>query len=203
MKFDRLASDGRDTGAVHLRELAVHGAFEFTPQIFTDDRGVFVSPLQQETFAKAMGQQVFAAAQVSHSRSRRGTVRGIHFTATPPGNAKLVSCPAGKALDFVVDLRRGSPTYRQWDSIALDAQKFRSVYVPPGVGHAFVALAEDTVVSYLFSSAYSPAHEHVLSVFDREVGLPIPADVEVLQSERDRTAPSLEELEKSGLLTWA
>lgn len=166
----------------------MHGAYEFTPPIHSDERGVFVSPLPQLTFTPA---------QLSHSRSRRGTVRGIHYTATPAGNAKYVWCTRGRALDFVIDLRSG-----KWDSVVLDAQEFRAVYVPPDAGHAFVALEDDTVISYLFSTAYNPAHERVVCVFDPDIALPLPPGIPVVQSERDRTAPTLAVLREQGHLPW-
>jgi GNAT superfamily N-acetyltransferase len=97
----------------------------------------------------AAGHPLFAPAQISHSRSRRGVVRGVHYTATPPGMAKLVHCPQGRALDFIVDLRTGSPAFGRWESVELDPASGRSAYLPVGVGHLFVAL-EDDEVSWLY-----------------------------------------------------
>lgn len=139
-------------------------------------------------------------AQTNHSRSRRGVVRGVHFTATPPGTAKYVYCARGRALDIVVDIRVGSPTFGRWDAVLLDQRDFRSVYLPVGVGHAFVALEEDTVVSYLLSRAYVPEHELALSALDPALGLPIPDDTPPLLSDRDQAAPTLAEAGERGLL---
>jgi epimerase EvaD len=93
------------------RRLSVDGAFVFTPRVFPDDRGLFVSPFQESAFVDAVGGPLFPVAQTNHSRSRRGVVRGIHYTVTPPGTAKYVYCPRGRSLDIVVDIRVGSPTY--------------------------------------------------------------------------------------------
>lgn len=181
------------------RRLKVEGAVEFIPRVYPDDRGLFLSPFQEGPFTQAVGHG-FPLAQSSHSTSRRGVVRGIHFTATPPGMAKYAFCSRGRALDIVVDLRTGSPTFGVWDAVLLDQEDFRAVYYPLGVGHAFVALEDDTVVSYLLSTGYAAEHERAVSVLDPALGLPIPDGIEPVLSERDRLAPTLEEAAAKGLL---
>jgi epimerase EvaD len=185
---------------VRWSELAVSGAFVFTPEIFPDDRGLFVSPLQESALLNTVGATAFSAAQVSFSRSRRGVVRGVHYTRTPPGCAKYVHCPHGRALDIVVDLRTGSPTFGRCDTVLLDSDEARAVYLPIGVGHAFVALADDTVVSYLLSIAYDPRLEAAVSVTDPALALPIPDDVDPVLSTRDSAAPTLADAGLAGLL---
>ncbi|QIS18190.1 dTDP-4-dehydrorhamnose 3,5-epimerase family protein [Nocardia terpenica] len=182
------------------RKLAVDGAVEFTPRVFSDDRGMFVSPFQESVFAEAVGRPLFTVRQTSYSRSRRGTVRGIHYTATPPGAHKYVCCVQGKALDIVVDIRVGSPTFGCFDVLTLDPENFRAVYFPLGVGHAFVALADDTVMSYTLSTSYVAENELALAVLDPELALPIPGDIEPILSDRDRVAPTLAEAKTAGLL---
>src|SRR5690348_9919813 len=98
-------------------ELVVSGAFVFEPEVFHDHRGSFVAPMQQESLAETTGLSTFPVAQLSLSRSHRGVVRGIHFTCTPPGGAKYVYCTHGRAVEFVVDLRVGSPTFGRWDTV--------------------------------------------------------------------------------------
>ncbi|GAA3798605.1 dTDP-4-dehydrorhamnose 3,5-epimerase family protein [Streptomyces phyllanthi] len=182
------------------RKLAVTGAVAFTPRTFRDERGVFSAPFQQPAFEAARGGPLFAVAQSNHSVSRRGVVRGIHYTGAPPGAAKYVSCVSGRALDIVVDIRPGSPTYGRWDAVQLDGSAPGAVYLPVGVGHAFVALTDDTVMSYLVSAPYVPENEYALSPLDPALALPIPKDLEPLLSERDTRALTLEEAERSGLL---
>jgi epimerase EvaD len=184
---------------MEIRELAIPGAFEFTPRVFPDARGVFVSPYQEDSFAKAVGHPL-RVAQTNHSRSRRGSVRGLHFADVPPGQAKYVYCPQGVLIDVVVDIRVGSPTFGTWDVVTLDPVDFRAVYVPEGVGHGFVALEDDTVISYLCSTGYNPGAEHGINPLDPALGLPWPGDLELLLSDKDRTAPSLAEAESAGLL---
>ncbi|MDJ1133675.1 dTDP-4-dehydrorhamnose 3,5-epimerase family protein [Streptomyces iconiensis] len=185
---------------MEIRELAVEGAVEFTPRTFPDARGLFVSPFQEAAFEKAVGRRHFPVAQTNHSRSARGVVRGVHFTVTPPGTAKYVYCAHGAAIDIVVDIRVGSPTYGRWDSVLLDPVGFRAMYFPVGVGHAFIALEDDTVMSYMLTSSYVPENELALSVLDPELGLPLPDGIDPVMSERDLAAPTLAEARAAGLL---
>ncbi|GHC96464.1 dTDP-4-dehydrorhamnose 3,5-epimerase [Nocardiopsis terrae] len=182
------------------RPLAVHGAHLFTPDVFPDHRGLFTAPHQREHFEAATGHRPPPVEQLAYSHSRRGVVRGVHFTRTPPGIATLAHCPTGTALDLVVDLRLGSPTFGRFDTVVLSPDDRSSVYLPVGVGHAFVALEEDTVMSYLLSGGYSPADEKAVDVFDPELGLPLPEGITPVASARDRDAPSLAECREAGIL---
>jgi 5-epimerase len=182
-----------------VRELAVPGAFEFTPRVFPDERGLFVCPYQEEDFVKAVGHPL-RLAQTNHSKSRRGTIRGLHFADVPPGQGKYVYCPQGALLDVVVDIRVGSPTFGAVDVVRLDPVDFRAVYVSEGIGHAILALEDDTVTSYLCSTGYNPGAEHGLNPMDPELNIPWPEEVEVLLSDKDRLAPSLAEAREAGML---
>jgi len=184
---------------MQARELAVADAFEFTPLAFPDDRGVFVAPYQEDFFIKAVGHPL-RLAQSNHSRSRRGTLRGLHYADVPPGQAKYVYCPRGAALDFIVDIRVGSPTFGVHETVQLDQESFRAVYLPEGVAHGFIALSDDTVISYLCSTPYNPAAEHELNPLDPALGLQIPADLEPLLSEKDAAAPTLAEAQAARML---
>lgn len=185
---------------MHTRQLNVEGVVEFTPEIHRDQRGMFVSPFTGEALAAHAGRSVFPAAQLSYSTSRRGTVRGIHFTRCPPGMAKYVCCLAGEAQDFVVDLRRGSPTFGRWDTTRLSDTTMRALYIPVGVGHGFAALRDGTLISYMMSGDYVPAHELALSPLDPELALPLPDGLDLVLSGRDSTALTLRELDEQGLL---
>ncbi|OZM73718.1 dTDP-4-dehydrorhamnose 3,5-epimerase [Amycolatopsis antarctica] len=184
---------------MHVRELAVRDVYEFSPRLFRDTRGFFGAPFQEEVFVKTVGHPL-RLGQINHSVSRLGTIRGVHFADTPPGQAKYVYCPVGALLDVVVDLRVGSPTFGTWDATRLDAEACAAVYVPEGVGHAFVALEDDTVLAYLCSTPYNPGAEHAIAPLDPELGLPWPADLEPVLSEKDRSAPALAEASAAGLL---
>jgi dTDP-4-dehydrorhamnose 3,5-epimerase len=181
------------------RELTVRDAYEFTPRIFPDNRGLFVAPFQEPAFVDAVGHPL-RVAQTNHSVSRRGTIRGVHFAETPPGQAKYVYCPRGALLDVVVDIRVGSPTFGRWDAVRLDAVDFRAIYLAEGLGHGFVALEDDTAMSYLCSEGYNQAGEHGITPLDPALHLPWPAGVEQILSEKDTAAPTLAEAERQGLL---
>ncbi|MBB5855643.1 dTDP-4-dehydrorhamnose 3,5-epimerase family protein [Amycolatopsis umgeniensis] len=185
---------------MQARKLAVEGAIEFTPRVFPDDRGMFLSPYQEEAFVEANGAPLFRVAQTNHSVSKRGVLRGVHYTVTPPGVAKYVYCARGSALDIVVDIRVGSPTFGKTDVVLMDQRDHRTMYFPVGLGHAFVALEDDTVMSYMISGTYVPQNELALSVLDPALGLSLDIGAEPILSERDRTAITLAEAKERGLL---
>ncbi|KDN23358.1 dTDP-4-dehydrorhamnose 3,5-epimerase [Amycolatopsis rifamycinica] len=184
---------------MQFRRLSVPDAFEFSPRAFPDDRGLFVAPFQEDAFLAAVGHPL-RLGQSNHSVSRRGTIRGIHFADTPPGQAKYVYCPRGSLLDVVVDIRVGSPTFGQWDAVVLDSREFRAMYLAEGLGHGFVALEDDTVMTYICSEPYNPGGEHGITPLDPALDLPWPADIDRILSEKDRTAPTLAEAGEQGLL---
>lgn len=178
------------------RELAVGGAWAFAPEPHRDDRGLFVSPFESAEFVAAVGHALFPVAQQSTSVSRYGVARGVHYAKTRPGCAKYVHCARGRVLDFVVDIRVGSPTFGRWDAVELS--EMQAVYLPAGLGHAFVALSDDATVCYLLSRGYEPADELAVSLLDPELDLPVPAGA--VLSERDRDAPTLSEALVNDLL---
>jgi 5-epimerase len=184
---------------MQARELAVRDAYEFTPKSFPDARGLFVAPYQESVFLDAVGYPL-RVAQTNHSVSRRGVIRGLHFADTPPGQAKYIYCPSGALLDVIVDIRVGSPTFGVVDTVVLDSADYRAVYLAEGLGHAFVALRDDTVMAYLCTTGYNPTGEHGLNPLDPELALPWPAEVEPVLSDKDATAPTLAEAKAAGLL---
>jgi epimerase EvaD len=185
---------------MRARELAIEGAFEFSTTSFADERGMFGTPLDGDTFADAVGRPLFPVRQASGSTSRRGVFRGVHYTMAPPGRAKYVWCAHGRCRDIVIDIRVGSPTYGRHEVIELDGDCPRAVYFPTGVGHAFLALEDDTVMSYLLSGTYVPEQELALDPFDPVLGLDFPGGPDLVLSERDRAAPTLAEARRKGLL---
>jgi dTDP-4-dehydrorhamnose 3,5-epimerase len=184
---------------VKATELDIEGAWVFEPPSFPDSRGVFAAPFQGAAFREALGFDL-RVAQTNHSVSARGVIRGVHFADTPPGQAKYVYCPAGRLLDVIVDVRVGSPTFGEHVAVELDSQSMRAVYLSEGLGHAFVALTEGTVMAYLCSTGYNPGGEHGVSPLDPALGLPWPDDLAPILSDKDRDAPSLAEAQAQGLL---
>ncbi len=183
---------------MQIRELSISDAWEITPVPWRDDRGLFLESFRHDTLEAATGRP-FVLKQGNTSVSRRGVVRGIHFADTPPGQAKYVSVAHGAGIDFIVDIRVGSPTFGQWDSVLLDSETRRSVLISEGLGHAFAALTDDATLSYLVSSTYNPAAEHDLTPLDPEIGLVFPSELgEPVLSAKDMAAPTLAQLLEAG-----
>jgi dTDP-4-dehydrorhamnose 3,5-epimerase len=184
---------------VDVEPLKVSGAWSFTPKQWPDPRGVFLEWYKAGPVEQAVGHPL-DVQQANHSVSSRGTLRGVHFADVPPSQAKYVYCTRGAVLDVVVDIRVGSPTFGASDSVLLDADDRRAVYLSEGLGHAFLALSDDTNITYLVSAPYAPAREHGISPLDPALGLPWPDDVELLLSDKDAAAPTLAQAREQGLL---
>ena len=176
------------------------GLVLLAPDVYRDARGFFLETYRADTWAEAGVDATFV--QDNHSRSRRGTLRGMHFQ-TSPGQAKLLRCARGAILDAVVDLRRGSPTFGAWEAHVLDDEACHQFYVPIGFAHGFCVLSDAADVVYRCSSYYDAATEGQLAYDDPDVGIEWPADVQLIVSERDRTAPRLAEIADSLPFTWA
>ncbi|MEB3034477.1 dTDP-4-dehydrorhamnose 3,5-epimerase [[Mycobacterium] nativiensis] len=182
-----------------FRELAVPGAYALTPTQHADSRGVFFEWFTDREFTAFAGHR-FDLHQANCSVSSAGVLRGLHFAEVPPGQAKYVTCVSGAVFDVVVDIRVGSPTYGQWDSVLLDTHNRRSIYLAAGLAHGFLALQDDSTVMYLCSSGYDPQREHTICATDPAIGIDWPADHPLVLSERDRDAPSLAQVRAAGLL---
>lgn len=183
--------------------LSIPDAVLIESEIHSDDRGSFSESYRHDLIAHALGRRL-DVAQVNTSVSSRGVLRGVHFAKVPPGQAKLVSVQSGSIADYVIDLRMGGPTYGQWERVDLFASDGRSVFVPEGCGHAFVALEERTVVSYLVTDVYRPANEFGINPFDPQLSVEWPfARSELIMSQRDRDSMSLQDAESGKYLsTW-
>ena len=190
---------------MEFRELSVPGAWEITPRQLGDERGVFLESFKEGPFTEAVGHP-FGLKQVNTSVSAAGVLRGIHFADVPPSQAKYVSCPSGAVLDVVIDIRVGSPTFGQWDSVLLDDVDRRAIYVSEGLGHAFCSLQDDSAVVYLCSEPYAPGREHGVDPLCRTIAVDWPTTtrdgrpLELRMSGKDREAPGLLEARDAGLL---
>jgi dTDP-4-dehydrorhamnose 3,5-epimerase len=177
----------------------LEGPLLLAPTVHRDARGFFLETFRADGWAQAGVDVDFV--QDNHSRSRRGTLRGMHFQ-TSPGQAKLVRCARGGILDAVVDLRRGSPTFGGWEAHVLDDEKGHQFYIPVGFGHGFCVLSDEADVVYKCSSYYDAATEGQLAYDDPDVGIEWPDGVELVVSERDRSAPRLAEIADELPFTW-
>ncbi|MHC9291786.1 dTDP-4-dehydrorhamnose 3,5-epimerase family protein [Mycobacterium sp. LTG2003] len=183
------------------RELKIPGAWEITPKLHGDSRGLFFEWFTDSGFHAFAGHRL-DMRQANCSVSAAGVLRGVHFSELPPSQAKYVTCVRGAVFDVVVDIRLGSPTFGQWDSVLLDDRDRRSIYLSEGLGHAFLALEDDSTVMYLCSTPYAPQREHTIRA--TSLGIDWPDTHELILSERDAAAPTLDEVRAAGLLpTWA
>jgi dTDP-4-dehydrorhamnose 3,5-epimerase len=186
---------------MEFRELAIAGAWGITPQQHADNRGVFYEWFTDSEFRAFAGHRL-DLRQANCSVSSVGVLRGLHFAALPPSQAKYVTCLRGAVFDVVVDIRVGSPTFGTWDSVLLDDRNRRSVYIGEGLAHGFQALQDDSTVMYLCSAGYDPAREHTILATDPTLGIDWPSS-ELVRSDRDADAPTLAQVKAEGLLpTW-
>ncbi|GAA1692298.1 dTDP-4-dehydrorhamnose 3,5-epimerase [Microcella alkalica] len=185
---------------MQIRELSVAGSFEVTPRQFPDARGLFWEWYRFDALAEAVGHPL-DLRQGNGSVSNRGVVRGIHFADVPPSQAKYVTVTSGAVIDYIIDIRVGSPTFGKWEAVRLDTIDRRAVYIGEGLGHAFMALEDGTTVTYLVSEVFNPTAEHGVTPLDPTIALEFPGEAgEPLLSPKDLEAPTLLDAEAAGLL---
>ncbi|MEB4208227.1 dTDP-4-dehydrorhamnose 3,5-epimerase [Mycobacterium sp. 94-17] len=189
---------------MRVRELRIPGAWEITPDIHGDSRGLFFEWISDRGFRSFAGHTP-DIRQANCSVSSAGVLRGLHFAQVPPSQAKYVTCVRGAVFDVVVDIREGSPTFGQWDSVLLDDSDRRTIYISEGLGHGFLALQDNSTVMYLCSAEYNPQREHAILATDPSLAIdwpPVNGAAPTL-SDRDAAAPSFAEVRAAGLLpTW-
>ncbi len=164
------------------------GLVLLAPAVHGDERGFFMETWREDDWRSHGVPSAFV--QDNHSRSRRGTVRGIHFQ-THPGQGKLVRCARGSVLDVVVDLRRGSSTFGEWESFVLDDVHGHQLWIPIGFGHGFCVLSDEADFVYKCTNYYDAETESGIRFDDPDVGIEWPDDIELLYSQRDRDAQRL------------
>jgi dTDP-4-dehydrorhamnose 3,5-epimerase len=145
-----------------FQEMKIKGAWIHTPIRLNDERGYFEEQFKLSQIESALG-RTFTVQQINQSVSNKGVIRGIHFTDSPQGQAKYVSCPKGAIWDVVVDLRKESVTYGQWEAIEISAENGLSVLISEGLGHAFLSLENGSVTHYLSTSEYEPSFDRTIN----------------------------------------
>ena len=166
----------------------IPGVWELRPRIHEDRRGRFVKVFHRDSFRSAGLHAEYE--ETFYSVSHRHVIRGLHFQIPPMAHAKLVYCVQGRIQDVVVDLRLGSPTYRQYTLTELSADAGNLLYVPHGLAHGFCTLSETAVVVYQVSSGYSPEHDR--GVRWNSADIPWAIDSPII-SDRDQSFPSLDD----------
>jgi dTDP-4-dehydrorhamnose 3,5-epimerase len=190
---------------VLIEQLAISGAYVVTPKQHGDSRGLFSEVFKLPDFASATG-RALELKQANLSVSTAGTIRGVHFADVPPSQAKYIMCVKGALLDIIVDIRVGSPTFGQVETVLLDDENRRSAFLSEGLGHAFCALEDGTTAIYFCTEPYAPTREHGINPLDPQLGIAWPTvdragnPMAPLLSDKDTEAPSLAAAQASGLL---
>jgi dTDP-4-dehydrorhamnose 3,5-epimerase len=164
------------------------GVIVIAPTVFADDRGFLMETYKQSEF-RAAGLEL-PLVQENHSRSARGTLRGLHYQREPKAQAKLVRVVSGEIFDVAVDIRKDSATFGRWIGIALSAANRKSIYIPVGFAHGFCVISEAAEVIYKTSEEYAPEHEHGIRWDDPALAIDWPISSPTL-SDRDRRWPLL------------
>ena len=180
------------------KPLEISGAWEVELKKFDDSRGFFFESFRSDFSHDTFGRK-FTVKQTNTSVSAKGVVRGIHYALVPPSQAKYVQCQKGSIMDYVIDIRIGSPTFGKSLSIELDSDTPRAIFIEEGLAHAFVALEDETVVTYLVNENFNPEREKGINPFDKELAINWPK-MDLLLSEKDKTAISLQEAKELDLL---
>ena len=170
---------------MEIRPTPIAGCLEICPPRFQDERGSFVKTYQRDFFLQQ--NLVTDWQEEYYSISQAGVLRGLHFQTPPHDHEKLVHCAQGKALDVVVDLRLGSPTYGKHHLVELDCASANMLYIPRGLAHGFLALEDETLMMYRVASLHAPSHD--AGILWNSCGIAWPPDAPIL-SERDLRWPA-------------
>ena len=178
-----------------VKDTKIPGVKIIEPDCFGDSRGWFMETYSTEKYAQLGIHNVFFFFNHSMS-SKKGTLRGLHFQNNPMAQAKLVRCTRGKVIDVAVDLRKGSPTYKQWVSVELSAENKRQFYIPRGFAHGFLTLTDDVEFEYKVDNLYSKEHDRGIRYDDPSIAVDwgtLLEGMEPILSEKDVNGPLLEE----------
>jgi dTDP-4-dehydrorhamnose 3,5-epimerase len=173
-------------------ETRLDGPILIEPVVHGDPRGFFHETYRKNAYAELGIHDDFV--QDNHSRSKHGIVRGMHFQVGN-GMAKLVRCAKGAIVDVVVDLRKGSPAFGQWEAYELDDENLHQIYCPIGFAHGFVVTGESADVIYKCSAYYDESIERGIKYDDPDIGIDWPEGIELEPSDRDANAPLLRDVE--------
>lgn len=179
---------------MELTPLGIEGAWLAQSAVWSDERGFFREWFKSADIKNATGRD-FGVEQANISLSSRGTLRGIHYSIAPRGQAKWITCVSGSIKDVIVDIRLESKSFGQWIEVELTGGSGKAVFISEGLGHGFVALEDNTTVAYLVSTPFSPTEEFEINPLDEEIGVNWGLkETELKISEKDRIAPSLKTL---------
>ena len=178
---------------MELTPLGIVGAWLVESPVWRDDRGFLREWFKAEDVKSATGRE-FGIEQANISVSSKGTLRGIHYSIAPRGQAKWITCVSGAIQDVIVDIRPHSKTFGQWIDVELQGDSGKAVFISEGLGHVFLALEDNTTVAYLASTPFSPTDEYEINPLDQKIGVSWKINVGNLKiSDKDKSAPTLPE----------
>lgn len=180
-------------GNFKFTETKINGVYIIEPKVFGDNRGYFMETYNKEHFAEAGLTMNFV--QDNESSSSKGVLRGLHFQ-TKHTQGKLVRVTKGEVFDVAVDLRKGSPTYGQWEGVVLSAENKKQFYIPEGFAHGFLVLSDHAIFNYKCTDFYCPEGEGGVLWNDPYIGIEWPLDGidNIILSEKDKVHPTLKDL---------
>jgi dTDP-4-dehydrorhamnose 3,5-epimerase len=183
-----------------ITPLEIEGVWLAESPVWSDDRGFFREWFKSEEIKNATGRD-FGIEQANISLSSAGTLRGIHYSIAPQGQAKWITCVSGSIKDVIVDIRSDSTTFGKWIEVELNSDSGKAVFISEGLGHGFLALQDNTAVAYLVSSPFSPTDEFEINPLDEKIGINWGMNLNDLKiSEKDKNAPTLAERLTEGKL---
>ena len=187
---------------MELTPLGIEGVWLAEAPIWTDDRGFFREWFKSEDIKSVTGRD-FGIEQANISLSSRGTLRGIHYSIAPRGQAKWIACVSGTIKDVIVDTRPNSKSFGQWIDIELSGNSGKAVFISEGLGHGFLALEDNTAIAYLVSTIFSPTDEFGINPLDEKVSIKWGMNLSELKiSDKDKSAPTLAERLANGQLPY-
>jgi dTDP-4-dehydrorhamnose 3,5-epimerase len=184
---------------MNITKLDIGGAYYIEAKRHADERGWF-----QEWFKKSDLQQHidfdFTPVQANISHSKKGVIRGIHYSIAPVGQAKLVTVMHGAIDDYIIDINPNSANFGKWTRVRITSGDGNAVLLPPHVGHAFQSLSDSTVVCYLVTAEFNPDLEKAISPSCETINIAWAEDLQSIVSEKDEKAPDLKDLHSQNLL---
>jgi dTDP-4-dehydrorhamnose 3,5-epimerase len=185
---------------MELTPLGIDGAWLAESPVWRDDRGFFREWFKSVDIENATGRN-FEIEQANLSLSSAGTLRGIHYSIAPRGQAKWITCVSGSIKDVIVDIRPDSKNFGRWIEVKLSGDSGKAVFIGEGLGHAFLALEDNSAVVYLVSTPFLPSYEFEINPLDEEIGIDWGMDLDSMKiSEKDVKGQTLQSLLKLGLL---
>ena len=183
-----------------LTPLGIEGVWLAESPVWSDERGFFREWFKYEDVKAATGRD-FGIEQANISLSSAGSLRGIHYSLAPRGQAKWITCVAGSIKDVIVDIRPDSQTFGKWIEVELSGSSGQAVFISEGLGHGFVALEDNAAVAYLVSTPFSPTDEFEINPLDEQIGIKWGMETSELRiSDKDLNALSLNERKLNGQL---